>query len=64
MREARLSLRARLAESQELVDDADGEPVPAPRTLRPERTDAEPLREAVDQARERMLRKARAAGLD
>ena len=56
-REARLSLRARLAESGELVESEAA----APRARRPERVDHDPERRAVDDARERVLARARAA---
>jgi hypothetical protein len=62
MREARLSLRARLAEANELA--ADEEPTRTPRPARRERIDSDEMRTAVDEARARVLRKARAAGLD
>jgi hypothetical protein len=59
-REARLSLRARLAEAQERDDEA--EPAAAhSHHRRPERGDHEPMRRAVDEARGRMRAKARAA---
>jgi hypothetical protein len=66
MREARLSLRARLAEANELAGDEPGseEPPRTPRPLRRERIDSDEMRTAVDEARARVLRKARAAGLD
>jgi hypothetical protein len=64
-REARLSLRARLSETSDA--DADATP-PAPATERPlaarprpARTDVEPMRKAVDEARTRMLETARKA---
>lgn len=59
-REARLSLRARLAESSELVESEAA----APRARRPERVDHDPERRAVDDARERVLARARAAASD
>jgi hypothetical protein len=56
-REARLSLRARLAEADELLAD----PALPSHHRTPERTDSEPLRAAIEGARGRMREKARAA---
>jgi hypothetical protein len=68
-REARLSLRARLSETSDADADADADATPpAPATERPlaarprpARTDVEPMRKAVDEARTRMLETARKA---
>jgi hypothetical protein len=63
-REARLSLRARLHESEQESDpqpsaSADERPLAA--RPRPKREDVEPMRRAVDEARTRMLDNARRA---
>jgi hypothetical protein len=57
LREARLSLRARLAEHQELTDDEPAETLPPA----PARDAAEPLRREADDARARLRESARAA---
>jgi hypothetical protein len=69
-RAARLSLRARLSETAEAEATAPA-PAPAPASERserplaarprPARTDVEPMRKAVDEARTRMLETARKA---
>ena len=71
-RAARLSLRARLSETAEAEATAPAPaPAPAPASERserplaarprPARTDVEPMRKAVDEARTRMLETARKA---
>jgi hypothetical protein len=63
MREARLSLRARLAESDELETAAPVVP-PAPARPSQPRPSADPLREQVEEARRRVHARARAADFE
>jgi hypothetical protein len=61
-REARLSLRARLHESEsEPQTSSPAEDRPLAARPRPKREDVEPMRRAVDDARTRMLDNARRA---
>jgi hypothetical protein len=65
MREARLSLRARLAETVDAAPSGRlGEPSAPARPPRAPRPDSEPIRAEVEEARARLVQKARAAGLD